>query len=557
MKSSLCTPLASFCCFLRFPWVSFARPCTAAYLLSLQRHSSSKPAYLSYTLDFLRYRDSLPTSQHSMSLDTLSGELILIITDYLSEHPGALPTLCLVLKRVRKFAELSLYKHIVLRGDGKFRATKLLMTLVERNDLALRATTVDAQEETYERVKPHIKRNLAVHEAAIRQLIANLLSVASRDSQLLTDQQQWCLDTTAPRPGDTNSSTIALILCMVINVNRTRLSYQHDSFGCLALGLLATSWKDVETRPFRHLESVIIQGMASFKSTKAPLPSSMKSLGFDEDSISVHPFIFPIPPHTLELKRVINLTPNLLHNILSCEYLVGLKVLIVEREIPDGNPAFPERDLNMGLLIKALARHTPLLERFTWTNRQPSQWYMSPDNKFGSFKPLSQLKHLHVERGNFTNDHLFSYATICALQRNIPEGLQTLTIADYPKVLVRGPGMATSPILRTSHKTTDLTQALSRAFVSPTSNFSLRHLTLSVRMESYSNDGQKLHDLDANETILLRHMADELAKSRFIFEVHRRIPGAFGHGFRLLVGPGWSAPLPHARLSDEIERPLP
>jgi hypothetical protein len=396
-----------------------------------------------------------------MSLDTLSGELILIITDYLSEHPGALPTLCLVLKRVRKFAELSLYKHIVLRGDGKFRATKLLMTLVERNDLALRATTVDAQEETYERVKPHIKRNLAVHEAAIRQLIANLLSVASRDSQLLTDQQQWCLDTTAPRPGDTNSSTIALILCMVINVNRTRLSYQHDSFGCLALGLLATSWKDVETRPFRHLESVIIQGMASFKSTKAPLPSSMKSLGFDEDSISVHPFIFPIPPHTLELKRVINLTPNLLHNILSCEYLVGLKVLIVEREIPDGNPAFPERDLNMGLLIKALARHTPLLERFTWTNRQPSQWYMSPDNKFGSFKPLSQLKHLHVERGNFTNDHLFSYATICALQRNIPEGLQTLTIADYPKVLVRGPGMATSPILRTSHKTTDLTQALS------------------------------------------------------------------------------------------------
>jgi hypothetical protein len=521
-------------------------------------YSSSKPTYLYYNLDFLRYRDSLPTCQHSMSLDTLSGELILIITDYLSEHPGALPTLCLVSKRVRKFAELALYKHIVPRGDGKFRATKFLMTLMKRNDLALRATTVDAQEETYDRVTPQIQRNLAVHEAAIRRLIANLTSIASRSSQLPTNQQQWCLDITAPRPGGTNSSTIALILCMVINVNRAHLSYQHDSFGCLALELLATSWKDAETRPFRHLESVIIHGMASFKSSKATLPCSMNTLGFDNDSISVNSSIFPIPPHTLKLKRVINLTPDLLQNILSCEYLVGLKVLIVERRRPEGNLSFSDADLNMGLLVKALARNTPLLERFTWINRPPPRWwYMSPGNKFGSFKSLSKLKHLHVERGNFTNDHLFSHATICALQRNISEGLQSLTIADYPKMLPGSGEPLTSPILRTSHKTTDLTQALSRAFVSPTSKFCLRRLTLTVRMESYSNDGYKLHDLDVKETILLRHMADELAKSEFIFEVHRRIPGEFGYGYRLLVGPGWTAPLPHARHSDEGDSLLP
>jgi hypothetical protein len=115
-----------------------------------------------------------------MSLDTLSGELILIITDYLSEHPGALPTLCLVLKRVRKFAELSLYKHIVLRGDGKFRATKLLMTLVERNDLALRATTVDAQEETYERVKPHNCSQISSSGAWTQRLHAQVIQTAPR-----------------------------------------------------------------------------------------------------------------------------------------------------------------------------------------------------------------------------------------------------------------------------------------------------------------------------------------------------------------------------------------
>jgi hypothetical protein len=493
-----------------------------------------------------------------MSLDTLSGELILIIADYLSEQSGALSTLCLVSKRVRGFVELALYKNIVLRGDGKFRATKLLITLMKRDDLALRATTIDAQEETYDRVTPQIQRNLVVHEAAICRLIANLTSIASRSSQLPTNKQQWCLDITAPRPGDTNSSTIALILCMVTNVNSAHLSYQHDSFARLALGLLATSWKDAETRPFRHLESVIIHGMASFKSLKTTLPPSMNTLEFDNDFISVNSSNFPIPPHTLKLKRVINLTPDLLHNILSCEYLVGLKVLIVERERPEGNLSFSDADLNMGLLVKALARHTPLLERFTWINRQPPRWwYMSPDKKIGSFKSLSKLKHLHVERGNFTNDHLFSHATICALQNNIPGSLQSLTIADYPKVLVRGHGMATSPILRTSHKTTDLTQALSQAFVSPTSNFSLRRLTLAVRMESYSNNGCVLHDLDGKETILLRHMADELAKSDFIFEVHRRIPGVFSYGYKLLVGPGWTAPLPHARHSDEGDSLLP
>jgi hypothetical protein len=36
VKGSQCMPLASSCCFLRFPWAAFARPCTAAYLLSLQ-----------------------------------------------------------------------------------------------------------------------------------------------------------------------------------------------------------------------------------------------------------------------------------------------------------------------------------------------------------------------------------------------------------------------------------------------------------------------------------------------------------------------------------------
>jgi hypothetical protein len=234
-----------------------------------------------------------------------------------------------------------------------------------------------------------------------------------------------------------------------------------------------------------------------------------------------------------------------------------LKVLLVERGVFEKLRKFSEADLNMGSLVKTLAQYNPLLERFTWINRQHPRWYQSPDEKFGSFKSLSQLKHLHVERGNFTNDHLFSHATICALQRNIPEGLQSLTIEDYPKMVAGSGEPLTSPILRTSHKTTDLTQALSLAFVSPTSKFSLRRLALTVRMESYSDNDCRLHDLDANEAILLRHMADELAKSGFIFEVHRRIHGAFGHGYKLLVGPGWTAPLPHARHSDEGDSLLP
>jgi hypothetical protein len=258
-----------------------------------------------------------------MSLDTLSGELILIVADYLSEHPGALPTLCLVSKRVRKFAELSLYKYIVLRGDGKFRATKLLLTFMECNDLALRATTVDAQEEKYAQIEPDIQSRATTHEAAIRILIADFWSIALGGSRLPRDQHQWCLDITAPRPGDANNSAIALILCMVTKVNRIRLSYRYDNLGCMALELLATSWKDAKTRPFRHLESVIIHGMTSSKSLKAPLPSLMKTLGFDSGSVFVDPFIFPIPHrvvpllHTLELKRVCNLTPDLLQNILS------------------------------------------------------------------------------------------------------------------------------------------------------------------------------------------------------------------------------------------------
>jgi hypothetical protein len=36
VKGSQSMLLASSCCFLQFPWVAFARPCTAAYLLSLQ-----------------------------------------------------------------------------------------------------------------------------------------------------------------------------------------------------------------------------------------------------------------------------------------------------------------------------------------------------------------------------------------------------------------------------------------------------------------------------------------------------------------------------------------
>ena len=78
---------------------------------------------------------------------------------------------------------------------------------------------------------------------------------------------------------------------------------------------------------------------------------------------------------------------------------------------------------------------------------------------------------------------------------------------------------------------------------------------MTVRMEELVDVPPRLYDLDAEEVLSLRRMADELAKRGFIFEVHRK-PGKFEPFSKPLIKSRWTAPLPHSRRPDKIELPM-
>ena len=82
---------------------------------------------------------------------------------------------------------------------------------------------------------------MANHEAAIRQYLTKLISIASGDFRSCTNDHQWYLEIANSQSCGTNHATIAVILCMAINVEEINLRYAHGDADNTVKRSLATN----------------------------------------------------------------------------------------------------------------------------------------------------------------------------------------------------------------------------------------------------------------------------------------------------------------------------
>lgn len=476
----------------------------------------------------------------------LPEELKCMVVEHLVGDIPSLLAACLVSKDFHRFTESHLYRHIVLVEDGKCRAEKLLLTLIRRPDLLPRILVMDARAESQLWVLPDAfadtKTKLARNEDAIKQQIRTALSAATNASEMSLYEHQWYLDITFR--SRQRGATIALILCMAQKIQKIHLA-DRDVQSIMFKALSAT-WKNVGARPFTQLRLVNIYNVQDSDARKALQLPFITATEFNKLSIPSRLFDIPhprppVPPlHTLILKSVPNLTVRFIEQLLDCEGVAQIRTLIVEQSerLDDqsgkvSNPAF-----HVKFLVDTLVYRTPLLEHFQWTNNHEGY---TASSKFGTFKRLTQLRQLNIERPQLTSDFLFCYSSIRRLQSKIPERLESITIEDYysdPLNLLR----------QAAKNPRGLVDAIIQAFVSPTSPFALRHLKLNIHLEAAIRANRyRLWELTCKEVVALRYMSDELAKVGFIFEVDR-MPGVIERFYKPLIRPGWNASRPHSKL---------
>lgn len=518
-----------------------------------------------YKMSLTKPREYMP------SLATLPRELQDEIADNLTDDLKSLSSLSQVSRQFRAVAEPFLYKRIVLDRRFSFKRELLLCTLLDRNELALHIETMVVWNSfDYMKFRDEVWKTSARVGDMLKSRKHTIRSHVQRIQSIMRDPNDlggnfvanfvaeiWCGHEMLHFESD---NVTALIMFMARNIQDVQLHRTGMSSKFLNI-----AWQDVPERPFTRLRSVRLANLDLSVRHKAPLLATMTTLELHDMNIQTNPFVLatqaPATPllRTLVLRKVNQVTPKIIAQMLRCKWLVNLKVLVVDKCIDYETSHNTDPDYHLHVLYGAMLKHTPQLQHFEWNNECFGQYHPEAFD-FVTLEGLSQIRTLLMPQTQLLGEVSFDAQTISTIQRKIPKGVRSLIIEGY-RVTADSPAYP-YPLLPTTHKIVpdqadwcearNLICAISDAFIGLHSPFSLRHLKLTVGMEPFRYKPVKPFEICPADLILFRYIADELAKVGFLFEVWK-MPCVVRDeiDYEPLIMPGWTATLDHDQEREE------
>ncbi|KAF2254714.1 hypothetical protein BU26DRAFT_514575 [Trematosphaeria pertusa] len=495
-------------------------------------------------------------------MDKLSTELDANIAECLSGDAQALSALSRVSKYYKAVAEPFLYEEIAI-ADSRHSAIKsLLLTLLNRNGLALRiksfSLTMGGRGPP-----PPLRTDLGEafkgtfsHMQKIGDKIHEMVRpTTTPDIALVLDWVRQVLD-----PAPHADGALALVLCMANNLESLSLYGTYGRRPNTTLSVLQLPWQlgrgPNEDYPFRKLKHFHFNHVVwDREPTDIPTPLSLKSLhiegtGYWRRGHTKLPLHFPLSePFTPGLSTLVleddnDFAPDFMERTLASPWFRKLKQLILKTK--EGYCGQLLNDYDPSRLVRAMETHVPELEVFEWTRHR--LWPTSARGKgpkFDSFKGLNKLHTLRLASDLLIPDSDTLGVTISKNPYAVfPASLQYLELTNLCRVgpLVEG-FYRHFNIGRADGEGFSVLDALKRLLAT----FPLKGLTL--RVMKYDDFGTLLSDFSSKDELepqtvfFLRYAADQLAKLGTRLDVYMMM-GVDED--RLLIRPGYTAPRPHS-----------
>ncbi|KAI4941549.1 hypothetical protein J4E91_010725 [Alternaria rosae] len=381
-----------------------------------------------------------------MSLLGLSTEIDEMIIQYLPQ-PN-LHSLTLTNKYYRKIAELHLYRGIQVRSPNTLSGVRLLLTLINRRELAQhtrsfalvtadegrardatnlsnKASDIEARRHSIEIMHEKLFRKSPIMKEVIEKLVNSF-----RNLQFEVKWYFSVLDATRSIDGSLDP-----ILCLATNLEKLRLmNVQSEITEAVCRARWEERTKSASSRvyPLHKLRNLdVVLG----RKASIPIVTPMETLKVSGEGAGNN-FQWPRNGYeavgtlrSLEIRHI-TLQPDQLHHMLALPEMHGIQHLKM------GNVYLREDHTYDFCRLSELLQHfLPSLKTFEWTGEESRQWYPR-HHPFGSvtgFKHLKELvlgfKYIRPASGNIYNPlaHLVHPANF------FPDSLKTLKITGIPR----------------------------------------------------------------------------------------------------------------------------
>jgi len=491
-----------------------------------------------------------------MSLGELSTELDCAIVSFLEDDKRALSAFSKVSKYYRAIAEPHLYQALGFKSVEWESLTRLLLTLIKREDLALHITifTLDCGTNIpMQSILPsmeNIGQDLWNSVSAIRDKLNDVLSLKrSSDGTSLAFRILSQLYTT-----EFPDAVVAVVLCLATNLRQIHLCAPKEWPLRSVWAALSSPWEHSAKRPFEKLEFLSICGCGGMLVPPPVILPPMTHLVIAncnfgaELAAGTNPFCHPLPipkaPSRPALEDLwlhsVDATPASIQHLISSPWLRGLRGLHVCNSVPYGDDM--QASWNLPGMLRALERFAPSLETLEWFGQS---CYEEPP-VFDTFRNLDHLVYLNIDLHLLcllTDDEceaLYSPETL------FPPSLLQLKINTIPcKKLDRMVSRVIEPLPQGKSRgaaMVDVTKAMG-------SKVPFKSLVLDVSMVEYYEDATDridLLELDPMTVHFLRLAADVWITMGIQLQVYRIPDTDEEESHKLLIEPGWTAPAPHS-----------
>jgi len=171
-----------------------------------------------------------------MSLGKLSTELDAKVAEFLEGDTKALSAFSQVSKYYRAIAEPYLYSNIECSGEDRYTLLQLLLTLLDRNDLALHVRSLELKEGMPRRVlsdkqETDAYRDFWKRSNSIHDLLDHIVRMEDQTGHNAQEIGEWFGQLFSRYAGD---SIFTLLLCLAKNIETLSLYEQEDiNFRCI------------------------------------------------------------------------------------------------------------------------------------------------------------------------------------------------------------------------------------------------------------------------------------------------------------------------------------
>ena len=523
-----------------------------------ERHHQTSDTDLVHINNFTEKVHSA-TFINTMSIESCSNELLVMIARNLDGDSQALSSVTKASKKFYKLFEEFLYRELDFESREEVSIKQLLLTLVQREELGkyikgirlYHQSNLDTDSTSEPgnsgKERKDLEKSLRKHTETFDNRI---VAIMARFDEAEYHAKQWSSGLVNRKNVD---EATALILSMAEKV--AHVEFEIEPY-------LRYTTCVLRTRPFKNLKEMGIGGHSGVirAITLHPSMTTLNIYSTDADKIGGptlggfrpqdQPFTYLAPKEiaaslqTLSFFGFVDITPELLAGMVSSNRLTNLKKLAISR----CGSRYVQVGYNMPILVRALEQYVPGLEVFEYRrNIRPITAV-----RFDTFHNLKKLRELSVDYGVFISSGdvplLFEPETPEATPGLFPKSLEVFTL---DSIDVRDVKLLLSMLRNEVDEGLILSKGpRSGALKDMLSGLPFKSLGLCVIIE-FDKDGEPLgHQLGTEEIDLLRSAADELVEAGLTVEVYNA-PHYYYKGYKLLVKPGWSAPVqPRNFLSD-------